>query len=209
MLTRILDLTVLLLIAVAVLLPRPDARVQAGLKIPAEDRERVAELEAQLMGKPEDLGAALELSSIFLDAHRPDWALEVATSALDHGPMDHRLWGRRAMALADHFEAGSAHAAAARAAELCAAGSSAPCGPGELARLGLLRDTLASVKDLDLRKDPNAAKERMLKALRPAFLPAPRPNRVAPGGPAGAPTKPSSEVPANGAGPSEKPPARP
>jgi hypothetical protein len=213
MLTRILDLVALLLIAVAVLLPRPDARVQPGLELPAEDRQRVAELEAQLEGKPADVGAALELSGLFLDARRPDWALEVATSALAHASQDHRLWARRAMALADHFEAGGAHEAAARAAELCVAGSSAPCGPGERARLAFLRDTLATVKDLDLRKDPNTAKERMLKALRPAYLPPPRPPRAA--RPA-APGDPSEVGPAGSAPsakdhpvPSEKPPARP
>jgi hypothetical protein len=174
-LNRVLDLAVLALCAVAVLLPRPDVKVQPGLKLDAQRLERVAELEAQLAADPGEPGAALELSDLFLDGRRPDWALSTVTRALDRAPQDHRLYTRRSLALADHFESGPAYQAAARALALCDAGSAVKCGDAERTRLQLLHDTLARVKDIDMRTDPNTAKERILRALKPAYLPNPKP----------------------------------
>src|SRR5215216_3199253 len=105
MFSRVLDLVALALVAVAVLLPRPDVTVQPGLKLDPERRERVAELEAALAADPGDAELSLELSDLFMDARRPDWALATVTRALDRQPHDHRLFGRRSMALAEHFEA--------------------------------------------------------------------------------------------------------
>jgi hypothetical protein len=171
MITRVLDLAVLGLCAVAVLLPRPDVRVQPGLKLDPERRLRVAELEARLLADPGEPAASLELCDLFLDARRPDWALATATRALDRSPSDHRLYTRRAIALADHFEASGAFAAAEKALALCQAGSSAVCSDSDRTRLTLLHDTLYRVRDLDMRKNPNAARERIMKALRPAYIP--------------------------------------
>src|SRR5688572_21075313 len=163
MFTRVLDLAVLALVAVAVLLPRPDVIVQPGLKLDPERRERVAELEASLAADPGEPGLSLELSDLFMDARRPDWALATVSRALDRQPHDHRLHGRRSMALAEHFEAAPAYQAAQKAVALCESGSSVPCGEGERTRLTFLRDTLARVKDLDMRTDPNTAKERLIR----------------------------------------------
>jgi hypothetical protein len=173
MLTRVLDLAVLALVAVAVLIPRPDAQVQVGLKVDGERALRVAELEAQLAADPGAAGPALELADLFLDAHRPDWALATVGEAIERTPLDHRLHGRRALALADHFEATPAFAAAEKALELCKSGSSMKCTETELARLELLHRTLASVNGLDMRKDPNTARQRIMQALRPAYIPVP------------------------------------
>jgi hypothetical protein len=171
MFTRVLDLAVLLLVAVAVLLPRPDVVVQPGLKLDIERRERVAELEAALGADPGEAERSLELSDLFMDGRRPDWALAAVTRALERQPHDHRLHGRRSMALAEHFEAAPAFVAAEKALALCESGSSAKCGEQERARLAFLRDTLGRVKDLDMRRDPNTAKERLLRAMKPAYLP--------------------------------------
>jgi hypothetical protein len=171
MVTRILDLAVLGLCAVAVLLPRPDVRVQPALRLDPDRRLRVAELEATLAADPGEPAASLELSDLFLDAHRPDWALATATRALDRAGSDHRLHSRRALALADHFEAGLAYAAADRALHLCRSGSTAPCSDTDRARLELLHQTLERVRDIDMRQNPNAARERIMKALRPAYIP--------------------------------------
>src|SRR6185436_16157130 len=122
MFSRVLDLAVLGLCAVAVLLPRPDVKVQPGLRLDPERRLRVAELESTLAADPGEPAASLELSELFLDAHRPDWALATATRALDRAPSDHRLHARRAVALADHFEAGAAYAAVDKALALCVSG---------------------------------------------------------------------------------------
>jgi hypothetical protein len=174
MLTRVLHLAVLGLCAVVVLLPRPDVRVQPGLRLDPERRLRVAELEATLLADPGEPAASLELADLFLDARRPDWALATATRALDRSASDHRLHTRRALALADHFEAGGAYASADRALGLCRSGSSVPCSDSDRTRLEVLHDTLSRVRDLDMRQNPNAARERILKALRPAYIPKPK-----------------------------------
>jgi hypothetical protein len=186
MFTRVLDLAVLLLVAVAVLLPRPDVVVQPGLKLDVERRERVAELEAALGADPGEAERSLELSDLFMDGRRPDWALAAVTRALERQPHDHRLHGRRSMALAEHFEAAPAFVAAEKALALCESGSSAKCGEQERARLAFLRDTLGRVKDLDMRQDPNTAKERLLRAMKPAYIP---PKRETSGNPPASPPR--------------------
>jgi len=171
MVTRVLDLAVLLLCAVVVLLPRPDVHVQPGLMLDQAHRERVAELEQHLLASPGDLDATLELADLLLDGRRPEWALAVATQALDRAPTDHRLHARRSLALADHWEAGAAFASADKALALCEGGSSAPCGEAERGRIKLLRDTLERVRNVNMRNDPNTAKERILPGLHPVYMP--------------------------------------
>jgi hypothetical protein len=180
MFTRVLDLAVLALVAVAVLLPRPDVQVQPALKLDPEHSLRVAELEAQLAADPGETTASLELADLFLDGHRPDWALATVMRAIDRSdkagaPPDFRLHFRRALALADHFEATAAFAAAERALALCTAATPgpAPCGPTERARIELLHSTLERVNGLDMRQDPNAARARIMQGLRPTYIPPP------------------------------------
>jgi hypothetical protein len=170
MVTRVLDLAVLFLCAVVVLLPRPNVTVQAGLKLDPVHRERVAELEHELLASPGEVVASLELADLLLQGRRPEWALSVLTAALDRSPADHRLYARRALAMADHWEAGLAFEAADRALGLCATGSTATCGQGERARLQVLRDTLDRVKNVDMRKDPNTAKAQILRGLHPVYM---------------------------------------
>jgi hypothetical protein len=173
MFTRVLDLAVLALAAVAVLLPRPDVQVQAALKLGPDQVLRVAELEAELAADPGAAPGSLELADLFLDAHRPDWALATVTRAIDRSPADHRLHFRRALALADHFEATAAFAAVDQALALCTAGSSVPCGATERSRIELLHGTLERVKGIDMRQDPNAARARIMQGLRPTYIPPP------------------------------------
>jgi hypothetical protein len=174
LLTRILDVVVLLLLAAIVALPRPDVKVQPLLRVDAGQRDRVAELQTTLLAAPGAAAPALELADIFLDARHPDWALAALSGALGAHPDDHRLLSRRSLALADFFQAPAAYQAASRALELCRAGSAAPCGEGERSRLELLVATLERIKDIDMRSDPNTAKERILKVLRPTYVPQPR-----------------------------------
>jgi len=171
MFTRVLDLAILLLLGVAIVLPRPDVKVKPAMAIQDSQRDRAAELQTRLLQAPSDAEASLELADIFMDAHRPDWALATIASAVEAHPQDHRLVQRRSLALADHFEARPAFESASRALALCRSGSTAPCGEGELARLELLVSTLDRIKNLDMRKDPNTAREQILKALRPTFIP--------------------------------------
>jgi hypothetical protein len=171
LLTRILDVVVLLLLAAIVVLPRPDVQVQQALNVDAGQRERVAELQTALLAAPAEVGPSLELADIFLDARRPDWALAALSGALAAHPDDHRVLSRRSLALVDFFQARGAYQAATRALALCQGGSAAPCGEGERTRLELLVATLERIKDVDMRSDPNTAKDRIIKALRPTYLP--------------------------------------
>ncbi len=171
MFTRVLDLAILGLVAVAILMPRPDVVVQPALKLPADRLVRVAELEAQLGAQPGEAEASLELANLFLDGHRPDWALATVQKAIEKTPTDHRLHTRRALALADHFEATPAFASVSEALKLCRAGSSQPCSDLDRSRIEILHNTLERVNGIDMRKDPNEARARIMQALRPTYMP--------------------------------------
>ena len=102
--TRILDLIVIILLATVVLMPRPDASVKPALTLDPERRARVAELQSTLIGRPDAVDASVELANIFLDGHRPDWALATVTAAAKRHPNDYRIHNLRAIAYADRFE---------------------------------------------------------------------------------------------------------
>jgi len=176
-LTRILDLIVIILLATIILMPRPDASVKPALTVDAERRERVAELQSSLAGKPDDAGASIELANIFLDGHRPDWALATATAAAKFHPDDYRLQHVRAIAYADRFESAPAYEAAQSALALCektpAAGAPA-CDDASHSRIALLVSTLKSIANVDMRLAPYAAKERIFHELHPVFVPKPK-----------------------------------
>jgi hypothetical protein len=198
MFTRVLDLAVLLLLGVAIVMPRPDVNVRPALAVDAADRDRVAELQTRLLQTPDDADAALALADIFLDAQHADWALSTLATPLDAHPRDHRLLSRRSLALAQHYEPHPAWEAAKKALALCEKGSAAPCGEGEHDRLELLVSTLDRIKHLDVRANPNATKERLLMALRPAYIPKkPSKSPVKPGNKPGA----SAPAPKSGATP--------
>src|SRR5262249_12315926 len=147
--TRILDLIVIALLATVVLLPRPDASVKPALSLDPERRAQVAELQSLLVGHPENADASIELANIFLDGHRPDWALPPVTAAAKYHPNDYRIQHVRAIAYADRFEGEPAYEAVQRAVALCDASpppAGAPvCGDATRTRLALLSATLAEV----------------------------------------------------------------
>jgi Flp pilus assembly protein TadD len=176
--TRILDLIIIILLATMVLMPRPDASVKPALTLDPERRARVAELQSILIGKPDAVDASLELANIFLDGHRPDWALATVTAAAKFHPNDYRVHHVRAIAYADRFEGEPAFAAAPRAAELCDATpppAGAPaCGDAARSRLTLLAAALQEVSKVDMKKQPYIAKDRIFKTLHPTFIPKPK-----------------------------------
>jgi hypothetical protein len=174
--TRILDLIVIVLLAVILLMPRPDVTVKAALRLPPERRERVAELQARSIAEPEAVDPAIELANIYLDGHRPDWALATVGSVLPAHENDFRLHHLRAIAYADRFESAPAFEAASRALALC--------------ERNLLKSTLESVAGIDMRADPALAKEKIMQRLHPTYLP----KRI--GKPAGKPAeKPAAQKP--------------
>ena len=179
MVTRVLDLAILVLLAVAILMPRPDVKVKPALAESSPARQRIAELQAQLAGAPGDTATALELAGIFMDVGHPEWALAALDSALAAHPDDHRLHLARSLAFVDHFEAGYAYAEAMRAITLCEGGSVVPCEDAEHGRMVILKNTLDRIKNMDMRRDPNSAKEQIIKGLRSTFVPRPKPDRPA------------------------------
>jgi Flp pilus assembly protein TadD len=179
--TRLLDLIVILLLAAVVLLPRPDASVKPALSMDPEQRARVAELQSVLIGRPDDVDASVELANIFLDGHRPDWALATVTAAAKYHPNDYRVHNVRAIAYADRFEGVPAFEAAQRALALCEttpppAGAPA-CGDAAHSRLSLLTATLEAVARVDMKNQPYLAKERIFEKLHPTFIPKPKPKQ--------------------------------
>ncbi|MEA2698504.1 MAG: hypothetical protein QOI66_2775 [Myxococcales bacterium] len=171
--TRLLDLIVIVLLAAVLLMPRPDVTVKAALRLPTERRERVAELQAALLGKDDSLPEAIELADIYLDGHRPDWALATVGAVLPLHQDDYRLHHIRAVAFADRFESAPAFEAAKRALALCERPAPAvpACGEAARSRLHLLNATLASVAGVDMRNNPALAKEKIMEQLRPTFIP--------------------------------------
>lgn len=171
MVTRVLDVAILLLLAAAILIPRPDVKVKPALPADPAMRQRVAELQTQLLATPGNVNAALELADIFMDLRHPDWALASLDGALDAHPDDHRLHHLASLALVDHFEPSRAYTEAQKAVTLCDLGSSVTCGEAERGRLDLLKNTLERIKNMDMRRDPNAAKGELIKGLRLTFIP--------------------------------------
>jgi hypothetical protein len=187
-LTRILDLIVIILLATILLMPRPDATVKPALNVDGERRERVAELQSILIGHPDDVAASLEVANIYLDGHRPDWALAAATSAARFHPDDYRVFHVRAISYADRFESAPAYESAQRALELCEQPKQPagvpPCDEAVRGRISLLETTLQSIAHVDMKGAPYLAKEKILHELHPAFLPKPKHKEKPPSGPA-------------------------
>jgi hypothetical protein len=174
--TRTLDLIVLVLLATVLLMPRPDATVKAALAVDPELRDRVAELQSILAGKPDSVDAALELANIYLDGHRPDWALATVSPLVAAHADDYRLQHLRAIAYADRFEGAPAFEAATKALALCErpATDAPACGDAAHARLVLLRSALESVAAVDMKNQPYLAKDRIFRELHPVFVPRPK-----------------------------------
>jgi hypothetical protein len=190
--TRVLDLAILVLLATAILMPRPDVKVKPAVPETSPVRQRVAELQAQLAANPSDTATALELAGIFMDLTHPEWALATLDSAVTEHPDDHRLHLARSLAFVDHFEAGYAFTEAQRALALCESGSAVPCDEAEHGRMVILKNTLNRIKHMDMRKDPNSAKEQIIKGLRATFVPRPK---SATGKPAAKPAAKTPETP--------------
>jgi len=172
--TRVFDLAILVLLAVAILMPRPDVKVKPALSENSPARQHIAELQAQLMAAPTDSATALELAGVFMDVGHPEWALSSLDSALAAHPDDHRLHLARSLAFVDHFEAGYAYGEAMRALTLCEAGSAVPCDEAEQGRMVILKGTLERIRNMDMRRDPNSAKDQIIKGLRQTYVPRPK-----------------------------------
>jgi len=187
--TRVLDLAILILLSVAILMPRPDVKVKPALSENSPARQRIAELQAQLMATPTDSTTALDLAGVFMDVGHPEWALSALDSVLKAHPDDHRIHLARSLAFVDHFEAGYAYGEALRAVTLCESGSIVPCDEAEHGRMVILKSTLDRIKNMDMRRDPNSAKDQIIKGLRSTFVPKKKADKPAVEPPASAPAR--------------------
>lgn len=174
--TRVLDILVLLLLATLIVMPRASVTVKAALTLPPERRERVAELQAHLLGSPDDVAASLALADLYADSNRPDWVLATIGALLPRHDGDWRLHMRRALAYADRFESEPAFAAADRSLALCLAaskpaGAVPECSEAPRARITLLRNTLDRIKGVDMRANPALAKDKIFEGLHPVWVP--------------------------------------
>jgi hypothetical protein len=182
-------LAILVLLAVAILMPRPDVKVKPALSENSPARQRIAELQAQLMATPTDSATALDLAGVFMDVGHPEWALSALDSVLKAHPDDHRIHLARSLAFVDHFEAGYAYGEALRAMTLCESGSIVPCDEAEHGRMVILKSTLDRIKNMDMRRDPNSAKDQIIKGLRSTFVPKKKADKPAVEPPASAPAR--------------------
>jgi hypothetical protein len=63
---------------------------------------------------------------------------------------------------------------------LCETGSAVPCDDAEHGRMVILKHTLDRIKHMDMRRDPNSAKDQIIKGLRSTFVPRSKTERPAP-----------------------------
>jgi hypothetical protein len=172
------DLASIGLLAIVLLFPRPGVTVRPAL-IRAGDRalDRVAELQAHLLGHPDDTAAALELADFFTGQWRPDWALATLTPQEARFPADFRVSFAIAVAYADRFDFVRAKQAIDRAQAACARGGGpVPCGDPDRTRMGLFDHAVGEVvaQHVDPVADPNRAKEIIDAAMHNAKVPARR-----------------------------------
>ena len=149
---RPLVLTGAAVLVIALLLPSRDADVLAALRLPSASADRLIVLETQHRDGTPTVDDALEMAVLYIEGRRPDWAIHLIDRVLKVHPNDHRLFSRKAMALAEHLDGTPAHAAAAKALLLCESGSAAPCPPHERQKLMLLEQITRETTGVDLEK---------------------------------------------------------
>ena len=167
---RLFDLFAVVALALVVLMPRPSVVVQAAVeKLDRETEQRIAELQAALLGDPQNLEAAIEVAEIYRTVHRPEWALATLGPFRERAAADYRVYFGIAMAQAERFELADAHGAMGRALAACAKNAGkVPCGAAPEARMRMVQMGLQRVMDskIDPRKHPEVVAEAMFGSLR-------------------------------------------
>ena len=179
---RFLDLIALAALGLVVLLPRPGVEVKAAVdKLDPQTEQRIAELQAALLGNADDREATVEVAEIYRSVHRPEWALATLGPLRDKAPDDWRVGFGIAMAHAERFEFESAHGAMRRALTACEAGRGpVACGAAQDARMRLVQAGLRRIVDqhIDPRAHPEVVQEIMYQTIRATKTPPPpRPKR--------------------------------
>src|SRR5262249_55982438 len=114
------DFVGVILVAFVVLFSQPRVAVLPALpRAGTHDLDRISELQAHLMGAPDDFDGVLELSDLYLWQWRPDWSLATLGPVVERHPDDFRLQFAVAIAHADRFDFPNADAAIDRAQLAC------------------------------------------------------------------------------------------
>ncbi|HEY3357386.1 MAG TPA: hypothetical protein VGQ83_29315 [Polyangia bacterium] len=174
---RFVDLFALAALALVILLPRPGVEVKAAVaRLDPKTEQRMAELQAALLGKPDDVETAVELSEIYRASMRPEWALATLGPFRTKAPDDYRIFSGIAFAHAERLELDAAYRTMAQAIRLCESGKGPTCGAAADARMRMIQTGLKRVADqkLDPKLQPAAVQEIMFQTLRQTKISPPR-----------------------------------
>src|ERR1044071_2790325 len=86
------DFVGVILVAFVVLFPQPGVSVLHALpRAGSHDLDRISELQAHLIGAPDDVDDALELADLYLWQWRPDWSLATLGPLAERHANDFRI----------------------------------------------------------------------------------------------------------------------
>jgi len=198
----LLDFVGIVMVAFVVLFPQPGVTVLHALpRAGTHDLDRISELQAHLMGAPDDIDGALELSDLYLWQWRPDWSLATIGPVADRHPDDFRLQFAVAIAHADRFDFPAADAAIDRAQAACKKNTGPfKCENPDQVRMAVFKQAVGDVvaQGVNPNKDPNKAKIIIDNAIHNAKIPKPgaEAKRLFPPPPKKKPEKPGAAAPA-------------
>ena len=166
----LVDITVAVVVAVAVLLPPRPQSAAAVARLHEDAQWGLAASEARLLARPGDATVAMELSRRLREARLLDWAIEVPSQAVaDAGdaPTRWRAMLATSGAYAERLDVQDALDWAQRALAVCA-GSSDACPSWEQVRMELYaRHLEGGIKSgIDPKKDPEGFRRAGEQGLR-------------------------------------------
>lgn len=169
----IVDLTVGIVVLVAIFLPARSMRANAAYAATPDQVRDLARHQARLAAAPSDGIAADDLAAVLLDLKQTDWAIRVAGQAATHrdSPTSWRALLAVSMAHADRVEVADAHAFAIEALKSCRAAQTT-CPSYEEVRLALYEKQLEAgiSSGIDPRIDPDGFRRAAETALRTVRL---------------------------------------
>jgi hypothetical protein len=193
------DFAGILMLAFVLLFPQPGVTVLHALpRAGTHDLDHISELSAHLMGAPDDVESALELSDLYLWQWRPDWALATLGPLAERHPDDFRIQFGLAVAHADRFDFPLADGDIDRAQAACKKNAGpVHCENPDQVRMAVFKQAVGDVvaQGVNPKFNPNRAKIIIENAIHNAKIPKPgaEAHRLFPSPP---PQKKSAPVPA-------------
>lgn len=167
---RVIDLLAVLLVALLVLLPEPGVRFAPAVSGDPAQLEALSALEDEVFraeGTPAGVSAAqrVRLARAYMDVERPEWALDLLVPRL--GQDGFEAYQVAAHAYAERLQPKEALRTAEEGLRRCEAAGAA-CSDVARIRLGYLRGMVEELvkEDIDPRKEPLKARQRVREALR-------------------------------------------